>query len=67
MKAECTKQRYVTTVFPRIIAGGDYFFFFAQKGGDYSREADYLREATISNIAHWKSCPKCILFYYAIK
>ena len=32
------------TVFLRIIAGGDYFFF-APKGGNYSREV------TISNIA----------------
>ena len=31
--------------------------FFAHKGGDYSRESYYLREAIISNIAHWKSCP----------
>ena len=29
--------------FPRIIAGGDYFFFFAQKGDDYSREGDYFK------------------------
>ena len=31
-------------------------WFFAQKGGDYSREAIIL------NIAHWKSCPK----YFAL-
>ena len=31
---------YVNTVFPRI-----------NKGGDYSREGDYLREAIISNIS----------------
>ena len=31
--------------------------FFAHKGDDYSREGYYLREAVISNIAHWKSCP----------
>ena len=41
---------------------GRLFPFIAQKGGDYSREGDYLREAIISNIAHWKSCPKCICF-----
>ena len=35
------------TVFTRIIAGGEYFLFFALKGGDYSREGDYLREAII--------------------
>ena len=50
---ECTKQGYGTTVFPRIIAGGD---FFSHKKG-----------AVISSMAHWKSCSKCILFYYAIK
>lgn len=33
------------TVSPQIIDGGDYYFF-ALKGGDYSRAA------TISNIAH---------------
>ena len=32
MKAECTKQRFGTTVFPRIIAGGDYFFFRTKRG-----------------------------------
>ena len=44
---------------PRIIARGDHFSF-RTKGGDYSREGDYLREAIISlsNIALWKSCPK---------
>ena len=37
-------------VFPRVIN------YFAPKGGDYSREA------TVSNIAHWKSCTK----YFAL-
>ena len=37
------------TVFPQIIAGGDY-----------------SREVIISNIAHWKLCPK-YLFYFPIK
>ena len=32
MKAECTKQRFGSTVFPRIIAGGDYFFFRTKRG-----------------------------------
>ena len=31
---------------------------FAQKGGDYSREGNYLREAIYPNIAPWKLCPK---------
>ena len=48
------KLETLVTVFPRIIAGSP---FFAHKGGDYSREA------IISNIAYWKSCPK-YLFYF---
>ena len=39
------------TIFPRIIAGGDYYFF-ALKGSDYSRKK------IISNFGHWKSCFK---------
>ena len=35
----------INTVFPRIIAEGDYFFFRIKRG-------DYSREAVISNIAH---------------
>ena len=55
------------TVFPRIIASGDYLFF-AQKRGDYLREGGYLREAIISNIAHWKSCPNYfVLFSHEIE
>ena len=46
-------------LFPRIIAAGDYFFFAQNgNGGDYLGEGNYSREAIISNIAHWKSCPK---------
>ena len=59
------------TVFPRIIAGDDYSApFFAQKRGDYSRdgdfstEGDYSRKAIISNIAHWKSCPKYFVLFH---
>ena len=36
---------------PTLIAGA-IISFFAPKGGDYSREA------IISDIVHWKSCPK---------
>ena len=43
---------------------GQFISFFAQKGGDYSREGDYLREAIISNIAHWKSCPKYFVLFF---
>ena len=31
------------------------FFFFCTKRGRFSREGGCLREAIISNIAHWKS------------
>ena len=48
------------TVFPQITAGA-IISFFASIGGNY------LREAIISNIAHWKSYPINILFYYPIK
>ena len=34
------------TVFPGTIAGGDYFFF-APKGGDYSREAIIFRYCSL--------------------
>ena len=52
------KQNVVEpTVFFRIIAGDDY-----------SREGDYSREVIISNITHWKSCPKFLFyFFFAIK
>ena len=49
------------TIFPRIIAGGDYFF--TQKGGNYLREGDYSRKAIISNIAHRKLCPKYFIYF----
>jgi len=47
-------QEEKVTVFPQIIAGG------AQKGGDY------WTEAIISNIAHWKSCPKYFVSFFHI-
>ena len=43
---------------------GQFISFFAQKGGNYSREGDYLREKIISNIAHWKSCPKYFVLFF---
>ena len=49
----------VNTVFPGIIAGGD-FFFFAPKGGDYSREAIIFRLFTGSRSQN-------SLFYFPIK
>lgn len=53
------------SVFPHMIARGDYSFF-APKGGGYSREGDSSREAILLNIAHWKSCPIyfVLLFHY---
>ena len=36
--------------------------FFRIIAGD-----DYSREAIISNITHWKSCPKFLFFFFAIK
>ena len=44
-------MKELPTIFPQIIARGDHYFF-AQKGGDNSREA------VISNTAYWKWCPK---------
>ena len=38
--------------------GAINFFFFAPKGGDYSREA------IISNISHRRSCPKYFVLLY---
>ena len=44
------------TVFSRIIAGGDYFFFRTKRG-------DYSSKAIISNIVHWNSCPKYFVLF----
>ena len=41
---------------------------FSPKGGDYSREGDYLRKVIFSNISHKRLCPKCFVsLYQAIK
>ena len=41
---------------------------FAPKGGNYSREDNYSREAIISNISHRRSCHKYfVLLYHEIK
>ena len=53
----------ISTVLSRTIAGRDYFSF-APKEGDYSMEGDYSREAIISNIVHWKSCPKYFVLLF---
>ena len=49
-----------STVFPRIIAevGGGGGNFFAPKGGDHSKEGNYLMEAIFSK---FNTCtPSCI-------
>ena len=51
------------SVFPHMIARGDYSFF-APKGGGYSREGDSSREAILSNIAHWESRPIYFVFLF---
>ena len=56
------------TVFPRIIAWGNFFFFFTPKGGDYSREGDYLRQRwQLFQIFLIGGPALNILFYYTIK
>ena len=52
----------LSTVFPRIIAGGKYFLFRTKRGRLFE-EGDCLREALFSNIAHWKSCPKYFVLF----
>ena len=48
------------TVFPRIISGGDYFFFRIKrgKGGDYSREGDYFSYCSLDAV------PKKYIYIY---
>ena len=41
----------IDTVIPRIIAGGDHYFLSTKRSRLFER-------AIISNIAHWRSCPK---------
>lgn len=40
--------------------------FFAPKGGDFSREGNYLRKAIISNISHRRLCPKYFVSLYLV-
>ena len=49
----------IDTAIPRIIAGGDDYFF-------PTKRSRLFEGVIISNIAHWRSCPK-YLFYYSIK
>ena len=53
-------------VFPRIIAGGDYFFFRTKRRRLFKGRGDNSREAIISNIAHWKSCLKYYIIFFII-
>ena len=55
---------YEYTVFPQIIGGGD--FFFAQKGGNYSREGNYL-QGRLFQILLTGSRALNLLSYYPIK
>ena len=57
----------VLTVFPRIIAGGDYFFFFAQKGGDYSGDEAIIKGRRLFQILLTGSRTLNILLYFPIK
>ena len=41
----------IDTVFPGIVAGGDYFFF-------PTKRSQLFEGTIISNIAHWRSCPR---------
>ena len=52
-------------VFPRIIAGGDYFSFRTKRGRLF-KGGDNSRVAIISNIAHWKSCLKYYIILFII-
>ena len=45
------------TVIPRIIAGSDYYFFPTKR----SRLFEW---AIISNIVHWRSCPKYFVLLF---
>ena len=47
----------IDTVFPRIIAGGDDYFF-------PSKRSRLFEGAIISNIAHWRSCPKYFVLLF---
>ena len=50
------------TVFPRIISGGDYFFFRIKrgKGGDYSRKGDYFSYCSLDAV------PKIYIYIFFI-
>ena len=47
----------IDTVFPRIIAGGDDYFF-------PTKRSRLFEGAIISNIAHWRSCPKYFVLLF---
>ena len=55
------------TVFPRIIAGGDYFHFSMKRGRLFEgrrllQGGDYFN---ISNISHKRSCPMYMYFVFS--
>ena len=53
---------FLYAVFPRVITGGDYWLF-ASKESDYSLEGNYSKAVIISNISHWKFCPKYFVVF----
>ena len=67
-----------STIFPRIIAevewggGGDFYFYFCSKGGDYSKESNYLTEPFFQNLIHehellkYMNCWKLWTDYFAL-
>jgi len=47
----------IDTVITRIIAGGDYYFLSTKR-------SQLFEGAIISNIAHWRSCPKYFVLLF---
>ena len=61
-----TQDFKLHSVFPSIIAEGNIILFSNQKGAVIQGKVHSSREAILSNIAHWKSCPIyfVLLFHY---
>ena len=53
-------------VLPQIIAGAIIIIFLTKKGAIIWGEAIIRGGVIISNNAHWKLCPKYIVFYYPL-
>ena len=50
----------IDTVIPQIIAGDDYYFLTTKR-------SRLFEGAIISNIAHWRSCPKYFVLLLHLK